>query len=275
MNYNWLIVRVRIIFNLNNRGASVPFHHQHLISEMINKLKQEMDTDYTDYRLYCFSGLKGQTKVGKGGLHFYSNKVTLVLASDAEDFVQSLLRALFKHREVLLGELLLMPEAVEREKRPEFEESVKYICISPLVLSGPYTEDKLEKDFISPFDDTFSDYLYESTMNRMEVTGKYSAEEFTEFYKFQVIPDKAYIEKLQQNAKKFSRIYSTYFLGEKHEIRGYTMPLMLYAHPKVQEFIFTCGFGEYTYNGFGMVDIANVNPLGRTEPYLFDSVALK
>ena len=59
----------------------------------------------------------------------------------------------------------------------------------------------------------------------------------------------------------------------KYEVRGYTLPFKLYAEKEVQEFIFSCGLGNYTYKGFGMLDLANADPLERTEKYHFQKNA--
>ncbi len=260
-------MRIRIIFELNNRGACVPFHHQYLIAELIEELKIEAGSEYMDFNTYTFSGLKGQTKVGKTGLHFFSNKVTLVLSSPNKDFIDKILSSLFKRKMILLSDLELVPEYVESEMDPILNNVVKYICISPMILTPPDIDEVLIKDFVNPFDDLFSDLLYESTMLRMEKTGWYTPEEIASFFKFQVVPDKVYLSKIQQNSKKFSRIYPTHDNGRNFELRGYTLPFTLYAETKVQEFIFTCGMGEFAHKGFGMTDLANVNPIGRTMPY--------
>ncbi|NJO03714.1 MAG: hypothetical protein HC880_20425 [Bacteroidia bacterium] len=67
--------------------------------------------------------------------------------------------------------------------------------------------------------------------------------------------------------KKFARIYTVFEGKIKYELRGYTFPFTLYAAPAVQEFIFNCGLGAYTHKGFGMIDLANVDPIERTEIY--------
>ncbi len=260
-------MRIRIIFELNNRGACVPFHHQYLVSELIEEIKEETGDEFKDFNIYTFSGLKGQTKVGKTGLHFFSNKVTLVISSPSKDFLDIFLTRLFQRKMVLVGDLEMVPEYVESEMDPLLDSPIKYICISPLILTSPDTDELLMKDFINPFDDGFSDMLYESTMLRMEKTGWFSSEDIASFYKFQIVPDKVYLAKIQQSSKKFSRIYTTNVSGRHFELRGYTLPFTLYADKKVQEFIFTCGFGEFSQKGFGMLDIANVNPIGRTMPY--------
>lgn len=263
-------MRVRIIFELKNRGGWVPFHHQFLLSEFLQDIIDKTDGKYIDYTRYNFSGLKGQTKIGKNGLHFYSNKVTLVFSSPEKEFIDSILKELFKQKEVEVGKLELVPESVEIEKEPKFDGNTKFICISPIVLATPDTEIGQSKQFIMPTDDLFSDLLYESTMNRMEEAPEFDDVDFADFHKFQVDPDRKYLEKIRINEKKFSRIYPVYVMpGDKSEVRGYTFPFIFYVDPRVQKFVFETGFGELTNRGFGMLDIANVDPVGRAKPYEF------
>jgi CRISPR-associated endoribonuclease Cas6 len=214
---------------------------------------------------FNFSGLKGQTKVGKDGLHFYSNKVTLVISSPNEEFVDFVVKHMFRMQHVEIGKLLLIPLSVEREAEPKFEGEIKFICISPLVVVNPINNPDPKK-FISPFMDEFSDLLYDSTMTRMERSG-YSADKLAEFYKFQVVPDKEYLSKIKEEEKKFARIFPVFDKGEKYEVRGYTFPFVLYADPEVQKFVFNSGMGVMCHKGFGMLDVANQDPNERTTPY--------
>jgi CRISPR-associated endoribonuclease Cas6 len=262
-------VRVRIIFGLTNKGASVPFHHQFLLSNLINSLLLKNKSQFSNFDLYNFSGLKGQTKVGKEGLHFYSNKVTLVFSSPNEEFVEYFVKLLFKNQQLEIGKLLLIPLNVEKEIPPILSNEVKYICISPLVVINPLDSSLDPKKFLSPLTDGFSDMLYDSTMYRMEKSGRYSVDEIAEFYKFQIVPDKNYLTKIREEEKKFARIFPAYEDGVKYEVRGYTFPFVLYADPKVQQFVFDCGMGVFTHKGFGMLDIANADPNQRTTPYQF------
>jgi CRISPR-associated endoribonuclease Cas6 len=262
-------LRVRIVFGLTNKGAAVPFHHQFLVANLISSILEKSKSKYSNFTEYNFSGLKGQTKVGKEGLHFYSSKITLVFSSPNEDFVQFLLNQLFKYPEVEIGKLQLVPMSVEKEVMPQIGEEVKYICISPMVIISPLESSMDPKKFISPTFDTFSDLLYENTMTRMEKSGRYSSEEISEFFKFQIVPDKNYLNKIKEEEKKFARIFPVFINETKYEVRGYTFPFVLYANPKVQQFVFDLGMGMFTHRGFGMLDIANADPNQRTTPYDF------
>ncbi len=264
-------MRVRIVFGVKNRGGYVPFHHQYLLSHLAKDVIRTGNGLFKDYSYFNFSGLKGQTKISRHGLHFYSSKVTLVLSAESEDFIQFFLQKLFCYPEILLGTLIIVPESVDRESEPVFEEANKYVCISPLVLTDAQSESIYAKKFILPESDTFSDLLYDSTMARMEASRKYSSEEIASFYKFQIIPDKTYLKKIKEGDKKFARIYTVYDeYNEKHEVRGYTFPFVLYAGKEVQKFIFECGLGSYSYKGFGMVDLANVELQRKIEEYDFN-----
>lgn len=259
-------MRIRIIFQLKNKGASVPFHHQYLLAQLLKGiLIRGGESDYADYKWFNFSGLKGQTKVSRNGLHFYSNKVTLVISSFEKSFIDYLLRQLFKFPQVEVGNLFLCPEYVEVENMPVFEESMKYICISPLVLVEPSFNDDQGKRFISPEAETFSDSLYESTLHRMGVIGKYGEEQLKDFFRFQIVPDSRYLDKIRVSQKKFARIYPMFDQDVKYEVRGYTLPFTLYAACEVQEFLFVGGMGLLCHKGFGMIDATDNDP-GKENP---------
>lgn len=215
------------------------------------------DEKLIKYSFYNFSGLKGQTKISRKGLHFFSSRVTLVLSSPNKQFIDYFLMNLFDFNQVEVGGLTLQPEHVELEGQMEIQDASKFICISPLVILNSSFNDSSSKRFISPESDSFSDLLYESTIARMQAAEIFSDEALKSFYKFQIVPDKNYIAKLTAAQKKFARIYPVYDQDVKYEIRGYTFPFTFYAAKEVQEFVLHCGLGHFTHKGFGMLDLAN------------------
>ena len=136
-------------------------------------------------------------------------------------------------------------------------DSQKFLCISPIVLLPGAFNDEKSKRFISPHEDEFSDLLYESTLQRMAASGRFTEEQLAGFYKFQVVADKGYLERIESGHKKFARIYPLYDLDIKYEVRGYTFPFTLYAPDAVQRFIYDSGLGYFSHKGFGMLDIAH------------------
>ncbi|MBK5278403.1 MAG: CRISPR-associated protein Cas6, partial [Bacteroidia bacterium] len=128
-------MRIRIIFSLVNRGGYVPFHHQFLLAQTIKGLViQGANKEFASYTQYNFSGLKGQIKISRKGLHFYSSKVTLVFSASDQDFLDYFLATLFNQKELMIGNLQLVPESFEKEETATITDSVKFLCISPVVL---------------------------------------------------------------------------------------------------------------------------------------------
>jgi CRISPR-associated endoribonuclease Cas6 len=257
-------LRTRIIFSLKNRGAYVPFHHQYLLAQVIKGLLVfGPDKSYLEFNHFNFSGLKGQTKVSRKGLHYFSSKVTLVFACSDKNFKEYFIAQLFAQKEIIVGNLHLVPESVEEEEPVKIADETRFLCISPIVVIPAAFNDERGKKFVPPESDEFSDLLYESTLSRMEATGRFTAEQLTAFYKFQIVPDREYIQRIQTSHKKFARIYPLYDNDIKFEIRGYTFPFTLYAAKEVQQFVYENGLGYFTYKGFGMLDIANNDSVQR------------
>jgi len=257
-------MRTRIVFHLWNKGAYVPFHHQYLLAQLVKGVNLRGDKkEFENFEFYNFSGLKGQTQVSRKGLHFYSNKVTLVFSCSNSDFRDYFLENLFTLEEFELGTLRLSPEFVEKEEPIPFATKMKYICISPIVLQRPSYAEPEGKNFIYPEDDSFSDKIYTSTMSRMEEYGAFTSSDIDSYYRFQLVPDKDYLAKLTDRKKKFARVYPVFDSDLKYEVRGYTFPFTLYADNRVQQFVFNHGLGALSHKGFGMLDIAHSDPSRR------------
>lgn len=257
-------MRTRIIFSLKNRGAYVPFHHQYLLAQVIKGLLIfGPEKSYLDFNQYNFSGLKGQTKVSRKGLHYFSAKVTLVFACSDKSFLDYFIARLFEQKEVIVGNMHLVPEALEEEEPVAISDESRFLCISPIVVIPAAFNDETGKKFVSPESDEFSDLLYDSTLSRMEATGKYTSDQLASFYKFQIVADHDYIQRIQASHKKFARIYPLYDNDVKFEVRGYTFPFTLYAAREVQQFIYENGLGYFTHKGFGMLDVANNDSIPR------------
>lgn len=264
-------MRLRLIFNLKNRGAILPFHHQQMLVNFVSSILEANNGKFIDYTYFNFSGLKGQTQVTPLGLSYISNRVTLVVSSPNRTFLDLVAQSIAGKQEVNIGQMVLEPVQILSEEIPIFGEMHKYVSISPLVLKGGRVGNIESKVFIDPFSDTFSDMLYHSTLRRMEASGQYSAEQIASFTRFQVIPDKAYLAKIKGMEKKFARIYTLYEEGEKIEIRGYTFPFTLIAAPEVHKFVFLSGMGEYCNRGYGMIDNPEFQFLNRVKPYILPS----
>jgi CRISPR-associated endoribonuclease Cas6 len=240
----------------------VPFHHQFLLAQTVKGLiVAGKNPAYQQFTYFNFSGLKGQTKISRKGLHYYSSRVTLVFSTSDKGFLDYFLGVLFDQKEIVIGTLQLSPVVVEQEEPVAVSESVKFLCISPIVTVEAAFNDEAGKRFINPETDEFSDLLYDATIAQMQRSGKFTAAQMADFYKFQLVPDKDYLNRIQASHKKFARIYPLYDADIKYEVRGYTFPFTLFAPPAVQQFVYEHGLGFFSHKGFGMLDMANHNPI--------------
>ncbi|MEQ9303713.1 MAG: hypothetical protein RJQ14_07330 [Marinoscillum sp.] len=184
-----------------------------MISEVFRKLLVgDSNAIYQEYAFYSFSGLKGQTRLSRNGLHYNSKKVTIVISSASEEFVRHLVDLVFDQKELTIGELNISPDTAEEELSVALERGSKYVCISPLVLIPPDQGPEASKEFIDPNLDVFSDLLYESTIARMTEYG-IDVDGIPDAQKFQLVPDAQYLQKIKSTNKKFARIYPV-FEGE-------------------------------------------------------------
>lgn len=242
-------MRVKISFQ-RNRGSnnSVPLHHQKIVSAFINELIQEVPVKTSHYN---FSSLKGTSKVQKGFMHFLSSKLSLVISSDNDEFIDEVVKKIFEKSVVHIGKLELTPKSYQVIPAPEFKTKMKYVGISPLVLLDPDKDELAAQNQMDPSSYEFSDILYNTLIDRMEQHG-YSEQELNEFAEFEAFPDQEYVNKINESGKKFARIYKN---NSDKMMMGYLIPFTLHAHDKVHKYIWDCGLGVLNNQGYGMVDI--------------------
>lgn len=244
-------MRYRIKFRVLNEGAIIPFKHQALIESVISRFKNQ-HAEYSDFTAYTFSCLKGQYKAVPGGLLILSQNLILVISSCNGKFVEAFAESILNEKAILIGDLWLAPERSFSEPVLEFSEEIKYLCLSPLIITDSTFSNSQFHDYL--FEENCSDALYESTIERMEQSGLYSEDQLNSFYKFQIVPDRHYLEKLFYDGKSFCRDYPITINNDYITVQGYTFPFTLFAAPEVHEFIYFNGLGAYTHKGYGMLD---------------------
>lgn len=184
-------------------------------------------------------------------MHFLSSKLSLVISSDNAEFIQALVKKIFEKPMVIIGKLELIPKSYIEIPEPEFKTKMKYIGISPLVLVDPDKDEMGAQAQMDPTSHEFSDFLYNSLLDRMEQHG-FTEQELNEFAVFEAFPDKDYVEKINQSGKKYARIYKN---NSDKIMMGYLLPFTLHAHDKVHKYIWDCGLGVLSNQGYGMIDI--------------------
>ena len=244
-------MRIKISFlKVHGSSGTVPLHHQKIISAFLEEVIREMSVSSNNY---SFSSLKGTSKVQTGQIRFLSSKVSLVLSAPEADFIDELVKKIFDRRLVSFAKLTLVPKSFEVIADPDFNTQMKYVCISPMVPQEAFLADESGNlpEPLDPRSQEFSDMFYDAILDRMEKAG-FTEDQISKFAEFEIIPDPTYIQKIADTHKKFARIYKN---NLNQTIYGYLLPFTLHAHPQVQKFIWECGIGLYTTQGYGMVDI--------------------
>lgn len=249
-------MKVKIILNKQSKYGLVPFNH---LNELYNLILNIIENKYSvfepiiqpyaksakEFTLFTFSGIKGFSKVENNALNFQSKKLSWVISSPVDGFVDKLLDELFRMSVIKVGDILINPIQTEMIPAPNFHKAIKYLALSPLVLQ------KEEQNAYPPDSETFSDKLFETTIRRM-IQFYGDSLPYNHMTEFQFIPDREYTERMKNQKKEIVRDYDTVKYGK---VKTYLMPFVLYAHPKIHEFVWDTGIGDITEEGFGGVDV--------------------
>ena len=242
-------MRVKISFLRDQASANtIPLHHQSLLCESIIPMIEAIGGDASQF---SFSSMKGTSKIQNGFMRFLSSKVTLVVSSRQADKLEQLVSKIFEQPYLVVGKMNLMPRSHESIVDPEFSVKMRYLCISPLILVDPRTDSERSQLTIDPTSHEFSDILYEQTLDRMEKAG-FTEADLNNFAEFDAQPDQDYVQKINETGKKFARYYKA---NDGSNMMGYLLPFTLHAHIDVHRFIWECGIGAMTEQGYGMVDM--------------------
>ncbi len=241
-------MRVKISF-LRSQGSlnTVPLHHQKIIWSTIQSVLQEIPGHEGEFN---FSSLKGTSKVKNGFMRFLSSKITLVMSSGNDALMNAFVEKIFTLPEVAFGRMVLIPKSYETIPTPEFQKEMKCVCISPIVLSDPELDPTNSQEIIDPASQQFSDFLFNSMMDRLEKSGV-SESKLNEYAEFEASPDHEYLQKLTETGKKFARFYKS---CNGQSMIGYLLPFQLHAHPDIHKYFWDQGIGSLTEEGYGMID---------------------
>lgn len=242
-------MRVKLSFLRDQSSVnSIPLHHQKLLSTTLHEVASSVSSTPV---AFSFSSIKGTSRIQNGFMKFLSTKVTLVISSPDQDFFSKFISEIFSRPFISVGKLNLIPKNQEAIADPEFQKRMRYLCISPLVLTNPDIDPDANQEMISPVSTEFSDALFNVTLDRMEAAG-YTETQLAQYAEFEIKPDREYVEKVIDSGKKFARYYKS---AQGNTMMGYLLPFTLHAHPDVHNFIWKNGAGVLTEQGYGMIDL--------------------
>ena len=238
-------IKLSLLKAQENNNTAIPLHHQKNLSLFLNNLIREMSPQMT---CYCFSSLKGTSKVVNGQIRFLSSKISLTISCPESLQLETLVKKIFSVGTIDISGLQLIPKSYKVMAEPEFRTETKYICISPVIPGPVFTgEEPLPVD---PETHEFSDILFDTIISKMEKAG-YHESQLNEYAEFGITPDADYIRKINNSSKKYARVYRN---SDGESFHGYLLPFYVHAHPEVHKFIWERGIGLFTELGYGLLD---------------------
>lgn len=173
-----------------------------------------------------------------------------------EDFIQNFVTGLFNNQNIEITfsdfRTIFIIDQVETVKEPDFQNTMKFKALSPIVLSTQIdTENSLKTYYYRAMDKGISDAVKQSLIRKHEtIYGKQP--ENTELH-FEV--DRDYIKK-KGGEEKVSKLI-TLRQGRRDEtrVKGFLAPFTLNGSVELMRTAWECGLGDKCSMGFGCIDL--------------------
>lgn len=270
-----------------NKKAVLPINYNYFLTSLIYKIIRNSSQDYSaflhdegyklgeskkGFKLFTFSMLKGgKYKTNGREIAFIGGHIQWEISSPVNHFIQHLIDGVFSEgQEIRIGPIndrsnclnglnglnRFLIERVETLPRPEFKETMKFTCLSPITvskivsssssngLSGFSGLNGLRCHYLRPWEDGFSEAIKNNLIKKYRlVTGKELGDS-----DFQIKIDTEYMNKKSGKITKNIDFKGT-------NIIGFMAPFEVTGNPELIEMGYEAGFGEKGSMGFGMVKL--------------------
>jgi CRISPR-associated endoribonuclease Cas6 len=266
-------MRIRVTLQVE-RETTIPINYQHQLSSAIYRFLEASDANYAQFlheegyaptttlgtaqapdttavtmrrrfKLFTFSLLKAQrSRVQGDQLYLSPGELEWFVASPVEEFLTNFANGLLSLGQLQVGSKYFGVAHVETLTAPEFQETTRFKCLSPLVASvGESADGKRFTRYLRPKDPAFSERV------RQNLLAKYSALHGT-------VPDDDRL-KLTFDAKYLEQHRGTKLVTYKDGIQivGAFAPFTLCGSSNLVELAYSCGVGEKNAAGFGMIEV--------------------
>lgn len=206
------------------------------------------------YKLFTFALKFEKFKMERSGIRLLSPNVFLYISSPIiDDFIKNFIIGTFESKNIIIADkstpVKFRINNAELIPMPEFKEKMKFILLSPLVLSTRKERmGEMRQYYLRPEDRYDIDRIIS-----MNIRNKYQlmyGEEVNS--ELQLTWDEHYLRKNRRVTKKIT-------IDENGtnpiDIIGIQAPFTLHGDPDLMKVGYECGFGEKNSMGFGMVDV--------------------
>ena len=266
-------MRFKLTLRINSRQRILPLNYQYPLHAWIYRTIQQADADFSrflhdegyasgskKFKLFTFSPLRCKPyKIfqKEERIRFDGDEVALQISFMIDQAAEKFIMGLFMGQRFSLGDQISQVDfevvRIEAQARPVFQETMRYRCLSPVVISVK-EEGKDQPQYKGP---EHPDYAKLFLNNLAE--------------KYSVVPQLAGITEASKddwqfrllNKPRTKLIHIKQHTEAATQVKGYEYDFELTAPAEVQELGFYAGFGEGNSMGFGMC-----KKLSRNNSYL-------
>lgn len=261
-------MRFNLILHITSRNRILPINYQYPLHSWIYKVIQSADAEfsrflhdegyrsgYKSFKLFTFSPLSCQPyKIypQEQRIELKGQEVQLQISFLIDQAAEHFIRGLFAGQQFSLGDTISQVDfevvRIEAQPRPDFTETMRYRCLSPIVISAK-EEGQYHAQYLHPEDRLYADLFMRHLVQKqaaipqaVDIATNTSWSE--EAWKFRLLgkPRKKGI-----HIKQHSRHHT--------QVIGYLYDFELTAPVEVHEMAYYAGFGEKNSLGFGMASV--------------------
>lgn len=246
-------IRIKATFHLK-QPTDLPYNLNYPLSSYLYQCIELADPSFGDW--LHNQGIEFRGKSHKpfvfSRIHFDSRQnypthmtvkgdCTFLVDSIRSDLIQRLIEGMNKMGSLQLIDVTMPLTDLRIEINPKFQETMTYRSLSPIVV--PVKQDA-RLHFCHPLESPFYDSIRKS-LNKWY------------FFKWgEEIPVDTPIHISVYQPEKFqlkkAAVLTTY---KEKKLKGYQVPLIIQAPPRVQQVIYESGLGSYGSQGFGMMGL--------------------
>ncbi|MFQ5793564.1 MAG: CRISPR-associated endoribonuclease Cas6 [Candidatus Bipolaricaulia bacterium] len=250
-------MRIRVKLLAPRPPVRLPLNYNHHLTSLIYWLLERSSRDYATFlhdegyrsgskrfKLFTFSQLHFKRfKLDPPAIVSLEREIEWQISSPIMEFVEHLAQGLLSQGEVQIAGVRLQIERIETLPQPEFSERMKFICLSPLVVSRSVERGGKRMAHYWHYDEPGLSEAVQANLCK-----KYALIHGEPFPSSDLnfVFDEAYIQ------SKDGQVYKLIdFKGTK--IKGILAPFAVEGSPELIEVGYEAGFGEKNSMGFGMV----------------------
>lgn len=254
-----LVLRVRVEFLALHSPVRLPINYNYHLTSLIYGLLERSSRDYSAFlhdegyrfgarrfKLFTYSQLRFERfQLEPPEIVSLGRSIEWQISSPVGEFVEHLAQGLLSQGQVELAGVALQIERIETLAPPEFSERMKFICLSPLVVSRAVEHNgKLTAHYHRHDEADLADAVRANLLKKYElIHGETLASS-----ELAITFDESYIR------KRGGQVYKLIdFKGTK--IKGIFCPFVVEGSRELIEVGYEAGFGEKNSMGFGMVEV--------------------